>query len=787
MATASSPFGFKPSPRNGEFSKSSSCAAAAAAASASASASAAAVPGLAAAESQTLSSSSSSSSSSRSSNPTEPSSTEEDEAIMQEEDEEGNRNTIGRHSQVVGTFHHFPSASNYSLQVQSSILTIEVELLLQEAKALFSESTILNRLRAPPDAQEDPYKNVASALLSRSLGQLVVCVRSWLDFERAWLFRIIGELCRESRWAAQFARQTRWTQNTEATATIRHLTECISSGILEPRHSLQVVCSLARWDEKSVYDVHVRSARFSHVVKSAAKIAITKFSYKEIVLTLELLLDAAHSFGRLGITDARREICELLIQAALRDGAEALSFRNELYWALVVRSCPSKHPEESPELRSWAAQAVESLISRLPSPAEELDLFRQRSWIEGLQNHNFQAGSHTWWDMRAFSLVVWPGNSTCQGTIGEPKFMSSKNKPFSVCCKRVFQSASNSAEPRADAATSSTGGATRLQPPKGPREEQVRVMFKNDSDIRFEHQVGKFVQLLEMLILEDSQVQELLKENNLTPDDVRVTYNIVMTGRTTAVVEFIEDAKTLREVRALAPHKAEKPATPGEGLGIYLRKGDRQTLVRVSYTSAISAMLCLVAGLGDRHHENYMVTKAGRFLHIDYGYALGQEPVDSKLLQWISNKKQPPALVQFEELMEVVDPKITQMVFWPMIKNAFRVFRNNESLLSEMLFAAVTRYPGHREREAWALTQDFVARKAALALSEVQANQFIETLFHHCIRQEDAARQRDNFKKGADQIRETAAQVAGLAMEKANIVGRGVDRLLVAAGSLFSR
>merc|ERR1719359_2610960 len=108
-----------------------------------------------------------------------------------------------------------------------------------------------------------------------------------------------------------------------------------------------------------------------------------------------------------------------------------------------------------------------------------------------------------------------------------------------------------------------------------------------------------------------------------------------MTGPGTAIVECVEGARTLREVRAAgrasssllssarvrgsAPvlHEFLRQRSSSENLG--------RSLARLACTSAISAVLSFVAGLGDRHHENFMVTADGRLLHVDYGYALGQE------------------------------------------------------------------------------------------------------------------------------------------------------------------
>ena len=39
-----------------------------------------------------------------------------------------------------------------------------------------------------------------------------------------------------------------------------------------------------------------------------------------------------------------------------------------------------------------------------------------------------------------------------------------------------------------------------------------------------------------------------------------------------------------------------------------------KALARLAFTAAVSAVLSFVAGLGDRHHENFMVTVDGRLV-----------------------------------------------------------------------------------------------------------------------------------------------------------------------------
>uniref|UniRef100_A0A7S2L905 PI3K/PI4K catalytic domain-containing protein n=1 Tax=Zooxanthella nutricula TaxID=1333877 RepID=A0A7S2L905_9DINO len=240
-----------------------------------------------------------------------------------------------------------------------------------------------------------------------------------------------------------------------------------------------------------------------------------------------------------------------------------------------------------------------------------------------------------------------------------------------------------------------------------------------------------------------------------------------MTGPNTAIVEYVEGAKTLRDVREGRGRHGPSKAPLSQR---FLAPADRSTLIshlrqhnssrdlplalaRLACTSAVSAVLSFVAGLGDRHHENFMATADGRLLHVDYGYALGREPLDSMLIHMLSGGR-PATLLQYEELMEALGPSLLKHVFWPTVRRAYHCVRRQAGLLTELVFAAITRDPSHRNprgdaaasQRAWATAQAFVTRRCVPSMAEPAAEQFIEMLLRHCARNEAGARLRDGLK-----------------------------------------
>jgi hypothetical protein len=280
-----------------------------------------------------------------------------------------------------------------------------------------------------------------------------------------------------------------------------------------------------------------------------------------------------------------------------------------------------------------------------------------------------------------------------------------------------------------------------------------------------EQRVGQTLRLLERLVWEDTYMKALLDREGLTYEDVCTTYVIAMTGPNTAMVEFVEGASTLRDVRSgkaissggslFAASRTERP------LFEFLRQHNpdseeaKQATKRLAFTAAISAVLSFGAGLGDRHHENFMITPTGRLLHVDYGYALGREPLDSVLLHTLSRTQRPVTTLHFEELVDAVGESDIRNIFWPVVRGAYLRIRQHGGLMLEMVYTAMARDEQRAARAdnavarvVWKEAQEFVAGRFIIGLREPKADRFIHALLWHCSRPsvQYGNQLRDDFK-----------------------------------------
>jgi len=228
-----------------------------------------------------------------------------------------------------------------------------------------------------------------------------------------------------------------------------------------------------------------------------------------------------------------------------------------------------------------------------------------------------------------------------------------------------------------------------------------------------------------------------------------------------ACVEIVEGARTLRDVRADCSGSREGFLGSSRGtLREFIQhhhSGNNsdfnRALARLAFTAALSAVLSFVGGLGDRHHENFMVTTDGRLLHVDYGYSLGREPLDSVLIHLAVQGERPVTTLQYEELNDALGADRIKQIFWPVVTSAYRTIRQHAGLLLEMLnIIAIHDARGNAHgdvtvlQRAWGATRYFVGERCAPTMCESCADRFIQALLRHCGRREWGTQLRDELK-----------------------------------------
>jgi len=106
-----------------------------------------------------------------------------------------------------------------------------------------------------------------------------------------------------------------------------------------------------------------------------------------------------------------------------------------------------------------------------------------------------------------------------------------------------------------------------------------------------------------------------------------VSFKCVPTGWKAGMVEFVEDASTLREIQE-ASHRVTGAFRP-EILNDWLQKHNPSPL---EFESAVNnftrscagySVVTYIMGIGDRHNDNIMVKYSGHLFHIDFGKFLG--------------------------------------------------------------------------------------------------------------------------------------------------------------------
>lgn len=134
-----------------------------------------------------------------------------------------------------------------------------------------------------------------------------------------------------------------------------------------------------------------------------------------------------------------------------------------------------------------------------------------------------------------------------------------------------------------------------------------KIMYKRE-DVRSDYYCLSIIKLMHELI----QIEGLPKVD-------LVTYNVVPINERSGFIEMVENADTIGSI-----------LRQGYTISNYLQQHNEKATfgdIHQTYTNTLSfwTVVTYLLGVGDRHHDNIMITKNGKIFHIDYGYILGQD------------------------------------------------------------------------------------------------------------------------------------------------------------------
>ena len=155
------------------------------------------------------------------------------------------------------------------------------------------------------------------------------------------------------------------------------------------------------------------------------------------------------------------------------------------------------------------------------------------------------------------------------------------------------------------------------------------LMYKFSDDLRQDQLIMQVISLMDVLLL------ELNVNLRLT------TYHILVFSSEDGILEFVSNSHTLQDVfekhndniafylQEISEEKTKKLNDQPEMLrteSTVLNSIRQDVFNNYLESCASSCVITYLLGIGDRHLENLLIDREGKLFHIDFGYAMGEDP-----------------------------------------------------------------------------------------------------------------------------------------------------------------
>ncbi|EGG20817.1 hypothetical protein DFA_00682 [Cavenderia fasciculata] len=150
-----------------------------------------------------------------------------------------------------------------------------------------------------------------------------------------------------------------------------------------------------------------------------------------------------------------------------------------------------------------------------------------------------------------------------------------------------------------------------------PMGDNILAIFKCGDDLRQDQLTLQMIDLMDRMWLAEGI------------DLQTISYRCVATGLNEGMIEVVGESKTIADIQKLTGKNAAVAAFSETAIASWLKQVNPSEF---EYNSAVEnfvrscAGCCVytfILGIGDRHNDNIMLTKAGHLFHIDFGRFLG--------------------------------------------------------------------------------------------------------------------------------------------------------------------